>query len=355
MRSDPLWHDATLVRRALRVVLTTRAVDERLWILARQGRAGFVLTPRGHEVAQVLSAAALRRGVDWAWPYYRDLGVGLALGVTPYELFLSALARADDPHSGGRQLSSHLSSPSLRIGSVSSEVAAHVPHAVGTAYASWVRADEAVSVCWFGDGATSEGGVHEAMNLAGIYALPAVFVCENNGYAISVPTARQMAVGSFADRAAAYGMPGVSIDGCDAGAVFAATSEAVERARRGDGPSIVELVVPRITPHSSQDDDHYRSEDEIAAAAALDPLVRLRADLVDRGIVTEHDVDRLEERVRAAVVAAASRAVEAPEPDLDRARRWLLAGDAPHAYRAELDAAPHPPGVFADDPDVDHG
>lgn len=347
--------DRSLARRALRVVLTTRAVDERLWILARQGRAGFVLTPRGHEVAQVLSAAAMRRGVDWAWLYYRDLGVGLALGVTPYELFLSALARADDPHSGGRQLSSHLSSPALRIGSVSSAVAAHVPHAVGTAYASWVRGDDAVTMCWFGDGATSEGAVHEAMNLAGVHRLPVVFVCENNGWAISVPVARQMAVPSFADRAAAYGMEGVVVDGCDAGAVFAASTAAVERARRGDGPSVVEVLVPRITPHSSQDDDGYRSASEVAAAAALDPVVRLRAELVEAGIVTDDEVDALDGRVRNAVADAAARAVEMPEPTRDRARQWLYAGDDPHRYRSELDAAPPPPGVFADDPEVDHG
>lgn len=347
--------DPALARRALRVVLTTRAVDERLWILARQGRAGFVLTPRGHEVGQVLSAAAMRRGVDWAWPYYRDLGVGLALGVTPYELFLSALARADDPHSGGRQLSSHLSSPSLRIGSVSSEVAAHVPHAVGTAYASWVRGDDAVTVCWFGDGATSEGPVHEAMNLAGVHRLPVVFVCEHNGWAISVPADRQMAVPSFADRAAAYGMDGTSVDGCDAGAVLAASSTAIERARRREGPSVIELRVPRITPHSSQDDDGYRSAEQVEAAAALDPVIRLRDELVGAGMVTDSQVDALDERIRTAVGAAAARAVAMPEPEPVRARRWLHAGDEPHAYRTELDAAPPPPGVFADDPAVDGG
>src|SRR5579864_6865233 len=128
--------DNQLLLRIYRVVLATRAVDERLWILSRQGRVSFVLTARGHEVAQVASVAAMRRGHDSAWPYYRDMGVGLALGVSPYEVFLGALARADDPHSGGRQLTAHLSSPSLRIGSISSEVAAHIPHAVGAAYAA---------------------------------------------------------------------------------------------------------------------------------------------------------------------------------------------------------------------------
>jgi 2-oxoisovalerate dehydrogenase E1 component alpha subunit len=312
-----------------------------------------VLTPRGHEVAQVLGTAALRRGLDWTWPYYRDLGVGLALGVTPYELFLSALARADDPHSGGRQLSSHLSSPSLRIGSVSSEVAAHVPHAVGTAYASWVRRDDAVSVCWMGDGATSEGPVHEAMNLAGVHRLPVVFVCENNGWAISVPIEQQLAVPSFADRAAAYGMPGTTVDGCCADDVFAAMTTAVTRARRREGPSVVEVLGPRITPHSSQDDDGYRTEAQVAAAAALDPVTRLRREVIAAGVVTESEVEALEQRIHGAVAADAQRAVEAPEPSPGRARQWLYAGDEPHEHRAALDAAPPPPGVFADDPDLD--
>ena len=123
--------DAAALRRVHSLVTLTRAVDERLWALSRQGRAGFVLTARGHEVAQVVTALALRVGVDSAWLYYRDLGVGLTLGVTPYEIFLGALAKASDPHSGGRQLTAHFSSVPLRIGSVSSEVAGHLPHAVG--------------------------------------------------------------------------------------------------------------------------------------------------------------------------------------------------------------------------------
>ena len=255
--------DGARLLRIYRVSLVTRAVDERLWIQSRQGRAGFVLTGRGHEIAQVASAAALRQGHDSAWPYYRDLGVGLALGVTPYEVFLGALARADDPHSGGRQLTAHFSSPSLRIGSISSEVAAHMPHAVGAAYAARFRGEDTVAVCWFGDGAASEGAAHEAMNLAGVHRLPVVFICEHNGWAISVPTRLQMPIESVASRGPAYGIPGVSIDGSDAEAVLAASRRAVERARSGHGPSLLEFRVSRMTPHSSQDDDAYRSPDEL--------------------------------------------------------------------------------------------
>jgi 2-oxoisovalerate dehydrogenase E1 component alpha subunit len=185
--------DSDRLRDMHRLAMLTRAVDERLWGLSRQGRAGFVLTGRGHELAQIATAMTLRVGVDSAWLYYRDLGVALTLGVTPYEVFLGALGRADDPHSGGRQLTAHFSSRQLRIGSVSSEVAAHLPHGAGAAYAHRVLGDGGVAVCWFGDGAASEGATHEAMNFAGVHRLPVVFVCENNGLAISVPTSLQMA------------------------------------------------------------------------------------------------------------------------------------------------------------------
>jgi 2-oxoisovalerate dehydrogenase E1 component alpha subunit len=340
-------NDARLLR-IFRVSLMTRAVDERLWIQSRQGRAGFVLTGRGHEIAQVASAAALQQGHDSAWPYYRDLGVGLALGVSPYEVFLGAMARADDPHTGGRQLTAHFSSPGLRIGSVSSEVAAHVPHAVGAAYAARVRGEDAVAVCWFGDGAASEGATHEAMNLAGVHRLPVVFICENNGWAISVPARLQMPVASVAERAQAYGIPGATIDGTDAQAVFDASRQAVERASCGNGPSLLEVRVFRMTPHSSQDDDAYRTRDEVRAAVSADPLPRLQSTLIDRGVLTEQSAGDLGASITAAVLRDQERALRQPDPEPSRARQWLYAGDAPHPSRSGLAGRPLPAGVFRD-------
>jgi 2-oxoisovalerate dehydrogenase E1 component alpha subunit len=334
--------DDDLLARIYRVCQVTRAVDERLWILSRQGRAGFVLTGRGHEVAQVATVAAMQRGLDWAWPYYRDLGVGLALGVTPYEIFLGALARADDPHSGGRQLTMHLSSPRLRIGSISSAVGAHIPHAVGSAYAAVVKGEPSVTFCWFGDGASSEGAAHEAMTLAAVHRLPVVFVCENNGLAISVPLALQSGTPRIADRAPGYGMAGVTVDGTDVFAVHDAAVEAVERARRGDGPTLLEALVPRITPHSSQDDDAYRTAEEKAAAAALDPLPLLRAALLERGVIDEDGDAKAWEEIRVDVFDAQERALARPEPDPSRSRRWLHGADDPHG-----DADAVAPGVFA--------
>jgi 2-oxoisovalerate dehydrogenase E1 component alpha subunit len=312
-----------------RLVLLTRAVDERLWVLSRQGRAGFVLTARGHEVAQVVSAAALRVGTDSAWPYYRDLGVGLAMGVTPYEIFLGALAKASDPHSGGRQLTAHFSSRRLRIGSISSEVGGHLPHAVGAAYAARVLGEESVAVCWFGDGAASEGATHEAMNIAGVVRLPVVFICENNGYAISVPASKQLAA-PVSSRASGYGMPRETLDGSDTDAVHSATLEAVERARAGGGPSLLEMLVPRLVPHSSQDDESYRSDADRAAAKERDPLPRLESRILEEGLL---DQSKLQEERRAAyelVQSEARRALAEPDPDPRRARRWLYADvDAP--------------------------
>jgi 2-oxoisovalerate dehydrogenase E1 component alpha subunit len=316
--------------RVFRLALAARAVDERLWILARQGRVNFVLTARGHEVAQVASALAIRPGQDSAWLYYRDLAMGLALGIRPYEVLLGAMARAGDPHSGGRQLTAHFSSPRLGIGTVSSVVAGHVTHAVGAAYAARVLGRDSVALCSFGEGATSAGAFHEAMNLAGVQRLPVVFLCQNNGYAISVPQQLQMPVASVTDRAAAYGLPGVCVDGGEALAVYRATAEAVARARSGAGPTLIEARVVRMTPHSSQDDDAYRSEVEREAARAADPLVRLRQTLIERGILDDEQTQAEAERVRAEVTADEQRALAEPEPEPGRARRWLFAGDPPH-------------------------
>lgn len=340
--------ERALLRRMYEVLLLSRAVEERFWLLSRQGLASFVLTPRGHDVAQIASAAAIRRGHDSVWPYYRDMALALALGLTPYELFIGSLGRAGDPHSGSRQLTLHISSPRLRIGSVSSEIAAHLPQAVGAAYAASVLGEDRVAVAWFGDGASSEGAAHEAMNLAGIHRLPVVFFCENNGLAISVPQELQMPIRSLAERGPAYGMPSVCVDGTDALAVYRATRQAVERARAGFGPSLVEAMVPRITSHSSQDDDLYRTPAEKAAAEARDPLPRLRAELCEFGLLAPGEEEQLQRMAHARALAEADRAMAQPEPEPGRARRWLYAGDPPHPELAQLEADGIGVGPFDD-------
>ena len=172
---------------------------------------------------------------------------------------------------------------------------------------------------------SSEGATHEAMNLAGVHKLPVVFLCENNGYAISVPLSQQMPITSLEQRAAAYGFAGSSIDGCDAEAVRAATVAAIARARAGEGPTLIDMRVPRIVAHSSQDDDAYRDADEKAAAASLDPIPRLRARLIELGALDVEADDVARKTIEADVLTAAEEAFARPEPAADRARRWLYA------------------------------
>ncbi|MBI3966041.1 MAG: thiamine pyrophosphate-dependent dehydrogenase E1 component subunit alpha, partial [Chloroflexi bacterium] len=196
-------------------LLLARGLDDRMWLLNRQGKANFVISCNGHEASQVGTAWALRPGVDWVYPYYRDLGVILPLGMTPREVMLAVFARADDPSSGGRQMAGHWGKRDLKIVSVSSPVGTQIPQAAGTAYASKLFGSDEVTAVYFGEGTTSQGDFHEGLNFASIHRLPVVFICENNAYAISTPQRLEMAVGSVADRAPAYGMPGVSVDGND--------------------------------------------------------------------------------------------------------------------------------------------
>jgi 2-oxoisovalerate dehydrogenase E1 component alpha subunit len=312
-------------RDIYRLMVLARVVDERLWILSRQGKAHFVLTSRGHEAAQIGSALALRIGHDYIFSYYRDLALGLAVGFTPYDIFLSVLARAEDQFSGGRQLPNHLSSPRLRVATQSSSVGTQIPHASGAAYAARVLGEDFAAITYFGEGATSKGDFHEGVNLAAVWKLPAIFFCENNGWAISVPLDKQMAVAHVADRAAAYGIPGVRVDGCDPLAVYAVTRDALERARRGDGPTLIDADVGRMTPHSSQDDDLYRTSDDVEGARRRDPLPRYRRYLEEQNLVDEAEDSALWERLRREVIEAQDRAEAAPLPRAEDARKHLFA------------------------------
>ncbi len=305
-------------RELYRLMVLTRVVDERMWTLNRQGKAPFVTAVRGHEALQVASARALVPGLDWVVTYYRDWGVGLALGVTPYDCLLSLLGKYDDPFSGGRQLPGHLSVPHLRLLSPSSAVATQIPHAVGLALAARMQGEQSVAVCYFGDGATSEGDFHESLNFAGIHRLPVVFVCENNRYAISVPVARQMPTATVAERAAAYGFPGVRVDGNDPLAVYPAMRDAVQRARSGGGPTLIEAMTYRLLPHSSDDDDRtYRDPAEVASWEAREPVGAYRRRLEAAGLWTEADDVALWSALREQVAAAAEAAERAPDPPPD--------------------------------------
>jgi 2-oxoisovalerate dehydrogenase E1 component alpha subunit len=299
-----------------RKMLLCRALDLRAWTLSRQGRAFFVITGRGHEAGQVGCAFALQPGRDWVVPYYRDLGLALGLGMTPTSIFLSILARSSDPLSGGRQLPMHFSDAALRIVSGSSVVASQIPHAVGLALAARLEKEDVVAITFFGEGATSKGDFHEAINFAAVQKLPVIFFCENNGYAISLPGRKQMLVESVAAKAEGYGVPGLVVDGLDPVATFAAVREARRRALAGDGPILIDARVERLTPHSSDDDDRsYRSRDEVAAALARDPVPAFGRRLREDGILDAAADEALQESVTAEIDAALAAAEAAPQPD----------------------------------------
>jgi 2-oxoisovalerate dehydrogenase E1 component alpha subunit len=318
--------DGDLVR-IYRTMLLTRALDERIWALAQQGRIGITGPVRGHEAAQVASAWAVHAGRDVVLPYYRDIGVVLALGVTVLDILLGALDRGDDPFSGGRQMPFHFSSTRLRMPTPSSSVATQVPHAVGAALASRLRGENVATLVYFGDGATSKADVHEGLTFAAIHRLPVVFFCENNQYAISAPLHRQMAVRSVAERATAYGMPGDRFDGNSVVEAYRATHRALERARAGGGPTLLEAVLYRLGPHTSHDDDsRYRTREEVAEWEARDPIRRLRSDLVERGLLSEEEDRSLESDARREIEEALVQAEAASPPARGTAFSDILAG-----------------------------
>jgi len=305
-----------------------RALDRRAWTLNRQGQAPFVISCQGHEAAQVAAAAALRPGIDWVVPYYRDLALCLAMGRTAREFMLSVLARADDPGSGGRQMPSHFSLRRARIVTVSSTVATQVVHAAGIAYASRLRDLDEVTITTLGEGSTSCGDWHEALNFAGVHRLPLICLVEDNGYAISVPRTLQMPVASVAERARGYGMAAADVDGGDPLAVYEVISQAVRRARAGEGPTLVRARCWRITSHSSDDDQRrYRPPEELEEMLRSDPIDRFRAHLLEEGLLTEEAEERLQRECAAEVDAAVAAAEAAPLPDPADLERHVYAAE----------------------------
>lgn len=279
-------------------MLLTRRIDERLWLLQRGGKIPFVISPQGAEAAQVGAAYAFRRKHDWFTPYYRDLGVNLVAGHTPRDVMLGAFARGECVASGGKQMPSHWGNRPLNILSGSSPVTTQLLHAVGIAQAARMRGDDVVVYTCCGEGSSNQGDFHEAMNWAGVHKLPVIFFIQNNQYAISVPLDKQVAGGSVARRGAGYGMPGIEVDGTDLLEVYGTVKEAHDRARRGEGPSLIEARCIRITSHSSDDDQRrYRDPAELEAMKGLDPLVKTRAYLYQHGVLDEAIEREIEERV----------------------------------------------------------
>jgi 2-oxoisovalerate dehydrogenase E1 component alpha subunit len=300
----------------LRLMLLVRRLDIRAFQLNRQGKIPFALGSEGHEAAQAGAGLAMRAGTDLLYPYYRDTGLCLAFGLTPLQVLYSQFARACDVN-GGRQFPSHWSGRAVGIGSVSSILAAQMPHAVGAAYAMRLRAQhDRVVLCSFGEGTTSEGEWHESLNFASVHSLPVIFFCQNNGWAISTPQRMQMAVAHVADRAPGYGIEGVVVDGMDPVAVYTAVSRARGAVVDGGRPVLVEATCRRVRAHSTDDDDRtYRTPDEVEAARALDPVARFRERLIAAGAADADTLDALEREIAAEVDSSTDAAEAEPYPD----------------------------------------
>lgn len=309
-----------------RTMLIARLCDEAQFRLNRQGKAPFVVPVSGHEGCQVATAWPMLRGKDIFVPYYRDMAVCLVAGMTPRDVFLGVFGKADDPSSGGRQMPAHWGSRRLGIISGSSPIATQIPHASGVAYAMKYRGEDAVVGCWFGDGATSEGDWHEALNFAGIHDLPIVFVIENNLYAISVPLSKQAGVSDLSVRAEGYGFPGVSVDGNDVFACYQAMVDAVGRARSGGGPTLIECRTYRFHPHTSDDDDRtYRSREEVEEARKKDPIIQFGTYLQKWGITSEDKIEALRAELKEEVDRAVEEAWNAADPEPETALLHVFA------------------------------
>ena len=311
-----------------RLVFLARSLDERMWVLNRAGRIPFVISGQGHEGAQVGITWPLQKGHDWIAPFYRSIATCLTFGMSPRDILTAQYATANDPSSGGRQMPGHYGSHEHNLVSVSSPVATQLLHAVGIALAAKIRKTGQVAMTTMGEGSSNQGDVHEGLNFAAIHKLPFVFVVENNGYAISVPAARQVSVANVADRASGYGIPGVVVDGNDVLACYVAARDAVTRARAGEGPSLIEAKVHRLTAHSSDDQQtKYRSEEELAEEKTLDCVPVFRKQLRDAGVLSDEIDEKLTAEIKGIVDEATDYAEAQPDPDPATATRYVFVED----------------------------
>lgn len=328
--TDPVLYHRELgltdedVIQMYKTMLTARRIDERMWLLNRAGKIPFVISCQGHEAAQVGAAFALNNEKDYVAPYYRDVGIVLHFGMTPREVMLFAHGKLEDPNSGGRQMPNHFGQKKNRILTGSSPVATQVPHAVGVALAGKMDNQDFVSFVSLGEGSTNQGDFHEGANFAGVHKLPVIIFVENNHYAISVPISRQLSCEKVSDRAIGYGMYGETVDGQNPLAVYQAMKKAVDRARNGEGPSLVEALTVRLTPHSS-DDDHnqYRTKEELAEEKAKDPIHLFANYLKETNVLDDEGLQQIEDEVMAIVNDATDYAENAPYPKPEDALKYV--------------------------------
>lgn len=313
--SDPRLSEGDVIA-LYRAMVRVRLLDDRLTTLQRQGRIGFHIGSLGEEAA-ILGSAFAMRPQDWIFPCYREFGAALWRGLTLQRYVDNMFGNANDPVKG-RQMPDHYCCKKAQFGSVSSPIGTQITQAVGFAWGAKIKRDDLVVLTYFGDGATSSNEFHNGMNFAGVFKTPAVLFCRNNGWAISVPTERQTASATFAEKGVAYGVPGVRVDGNDVFAVVQVTRAAVARAARGEGPTLIEALTYRLSGHSTSDDPKaYRPENTLDPWRRLDPLARLRRH-VERAYGWSDARDKeLESELEAELKAAVTTAEQTPPPSLD--------------------------------------
>jgi len=308
------------IKKLYREMVFIRQADQRALSLQRQGRCGTYAPVQGQEAAQVGSAHALGEG-DWIFPSFREMGVCHMRGVPLKDIFVYWMG---DERGQKVPEDVHVFPISIPVGS-------HPLHAVGVAWAAQLRGEKICTVAYFGDGATSEGDFHEAMNFAGVFKTPSIFFCQNNQYAISVPRKMQTAAKSLAQKAIAYGFPGVQVDGNDLFVVFAATKEARERAVSGKGPTMIEAVTYRFGPHTTADDPtKYRSDEELEEWKPLDPLVRVQRYLQGKGLWNEDWEAQVKKEAEESIDKAVQEAEGIPEPESQEFFQYAFAEMTPN-------------------------
>ena len=318
-------------------MLVARRIDDTMWTLRRQGKGHFVVSSAGHEAIGAAAGLAADHSQDFLAPHYRDLSACLAWGLQLREVMAHYFGRALDPCTGGRQPYAHWGSTDRRIITQEGPQPNVVTHAVGVALANRRLGSDAVVWIGFGDGGAQKGEVHEAMNFASIHRLGAVFCVENNLYTQSVPLRLESSVTDLSLRAAGYGMPGVSVDGMDLLTVAEAAKAAVDRARSGEGPSLVEARAYRYMPNTSNDDDtRYRSREEVETWRQRDPIGRLRALMVESGALSEEAALDLEREVAEEIAEAATWAEAQPDapPEAALLHTWAERPVAAPAWMA---------------------
>ena len=310
---------------AYRNIVASRLLDNKLMMLLKQGKAFFHIGASGHEVAQVATALAMKPGVDWAYPYYRDMAFALQFGYTYEEVMLEALHRRGGPSSSGFQMPGHWGHTKLRIVAQSSPTGTQFLQAVGTAMGAVKDGTDEVVYVSSGEGATSEGEFHEAVNWASRDRYPVIFLIQNNRYAISVPVAEQVTGESVYEIVKGYkGLNRYRVDGSDFQEVYDAAADAVAKARRGEGPGLIEAHTVRLLAHSSSDDQRkYRDADDLADDLKRDPVPRIEKFLAEHGVLGAGDFENIKQEIQGLIDKAADEAEKAPVPDAAEATRYV--------------------------------